>query len=304
MKQIHSLAQFHALLSLPKPLHPLVSVVRVSELHLTNTAVWTQFATDFYTISLKDNIQSKVKYGLQYYDFDTGTMTFIAPNQVQTVEPNEANASNEIQGTGYVLMFHPDFLATHPLAADIHNYGFFAYAVNEALHLSEKEKKDVVAIFEKIATEYQHIDKHTQAIILSHLDLLLHYSNRFYERQFITRTKVNHDLVANMEQLLHSYFDTEAPLLSGLPTVGYLAEQLHVSPRYLSDMLRSVTGQNTQYHIHEYVLAKAKEKLVTTNQSVGEIAFALGFEHSQSFNKLFKSKINQTPLAYRQSFRR
>ncbi len=302
MQQINSLFRFHQLLSLPKPLHPLVGVVHVSELHLTNIEVWKQFSTDFYTISLKNNIQSKVKYGQQYYDFDTGTMTFIAPKQVQTVELDEVNTYNASLGTGYVLMFHPDFLAKHPLAVTIKNYGFFSYAVNEALHLSEREEKDVVEIFEKIETEYQHIDKHTQDIILSQIDLLLRYSNRFYERQFITRKAVNNDLLSKMEQILDAYFEKELTLEKGLPTVGYLAEQLHVSPRYLSDMLRSLTGQNTQQHIHEKLIDQAKEMLSTTNMSISEIAYHLGFEHSQSFSKLFKTKTNLSPIEYRRSF--
>lgn len=302
MKQINSLSEFYKLLSLPKPLHPLVSVVHVSELHLANVEVWKQFSTNFYTISLKNNIQSKVKYGQQYYDFDKGTMTFIAPKQVQTIERDETNTYNETMGTGYVLMFHPDFLRKHPLATTINNYGFFSYAVSEALHLSEREEKDIVDIFKKIQTEYQHIDKHTQDIILSQIELLLNYSNRFCERQFITRKAVNNDLLSKMENLLNAYFEKEQTLNIGLPTVGYLAEQLNVSPRYLSDMLRSLTGQNTQQHIHEKLIEKAKVMLSTTDLTVSEIAFKLGFEHSQSFSKLFKTKTNLSPLEFRQSF--
>ena len=302
MKHIDSLSEFHTLLSLPKPLHPLVSVVNVSELHLTHVDVWQGFSTNFYTISLKNNIQSKVKYGQQYYDFDTGTMTFIAPKQVQTVEREETNNFNSSIGTGYVLMFHPDFLGKHPLAALINKYGFFSYAVSEALHLSEPEEKELVALFNNIQAEYRRIDRHTQDIILAQIDLLLHYSNRFYERQFITRKAINTDVLSKMEQLLNTYFEKEHPLNHGLPTVGYLAGQLNVSPRYLSDMLRSLTGQSTQQHIHEKLIDKAKEKLATTNLSVSEIAYGLGFEHSQSFSKLFKTKTDLSPMEFRRSF--
>ncbi|TYQ00180.1 helix-turn-helix protein [Tenacibaculum adriaticum] len=302
VKQINSLSDFHKLLSLPKPLHPLVSVVLVPELHLADVEIWKRFSTDFYTISLKNNIQSKVKYGQQYYDFDTGTMTFIAPKQVQTIERDETNTYNETIGTGYVLMFHFDFLKKHPLATTIKNYVFFAYTVNEALHLSEREEKDIVEIFQKIQTEYQHIDRHTQDIILSQIDLLLNYSNRFYERQFITRKAVNNDLLSKMEQLLNAYFEKEQTIDKGLPTVRYLAEQLNVSPRYLSDMLHSLTGQSTQQHIHEKLIEKAKEKLSTTNLSVSEIAYQLGFEQSQSFSRLFKSKSGMSPLKFRMRF--
>jgi len=201
-----------------------------------------------------------------------------------------------------MLLFHPDFLYTHPLATKIKNYNFFSYALNEALHLSEREEKDIIEIFLKIEQEYQHIDKHTQDIILSQIDMLLQYSNRFYERQFITRKAVNHALLTQLEKLLDDYFDSEETLKQGLPTVEYLAESLHVSARYLSDLLRSVTGKNTQQHIHDKLFEEAKEKLTATSLSVAEIAYKLGFEHPQSFNKLFKKKTNFSPLAFRQSF--
>ncbi|WPR77222.1 helix-turn-helix transcriptional regulator [Algoriphagus sp. NG3] len=302
MQTINSLSQFHRLLSIPPPLHPLVSVVLVSEIHAVNSDLWQRFSTDFYVISLKNNIQSKIKYGQQYYDFDKGTMTFIAPKQVQSVEVDKNNAFNETAGTGYVLIFHADFLKRHPLQSTIKNYGFFSYSLGEALHLSDQEEKNVIEIFQKIEKEYRHIDKHTQNIILSQIDLLLTYCNRFYERQFITRKTVNNDLLSKMERLLIDYFDNAETLKSGLPTVEYLANKLHFSANYLSDMLRLLTGQNAQQHIHEKLIEKAKEKLLTTNLSVSEIAYELGFEQSQSFNRLFKKKTEMTPLKYRQSF--
>lgn len=302
MQTINSLSEFHRLLSIPPPLHPLVSVVLVSEIHSVNTDLWQRFSTDFYTISLKNNIQSKVKYGQQYYDFDKGTMTFIAPKQVQSIEVDETNAFNETIGTGYVLIFHPDFLKKHPLQSTIKNYGFFSYSLSEALHLSQQEEQNIVEIFQKIEKEYQHIDKHTQDIILSQIDLLLNYCNRFYERQFITRKAVNNDLLTKMENLLNDYFNNAETLKNGLPTVEYLANQLNYSANYLSDMLRLLTGQNAQQHIHEKLIEKAKEKLLTTNLSVSEIAYELGFEQPQSFNRLFKKKTEISPLKYRQSF--
>lgn len=302
MQIINSLSEFHRLLSIPSPLHPLVSVVLVSEIHAVNSDLWRYFSTDFYTISLKNNIQSKVKYGQQYYDFDKGTMTFTAPRQVQSVEVDKTNAFNETIGTGYVLIFHSDFLKKHSLQSTIKNYGFFLYSLNEALHLSQQEEQNVVDIFQKIEMEYQHIDKHTQDIILSQIDLLLTYCNRFYERQFITRKAINNDLLSKLEQLLKGYFDNAETLTSGLPTVEYLANQLNFSANYLSDMLRLLTGQNAQQHIHEKLIEKAKEKLLTTNLSVSEIAYELGFERSQSFHRLFKKKTEMSPLKYRQSF--
>ncbi|MBT1703403.1 helix-turn-helix domain-containing protein [Chryseosolibacter indicus] len=302
MQTINSLSEFHRLLSIPPPLHPLVSVVLVSEIHAVNSDLWQHFSTDFYTVSLKNNIQSKVKYGQQYYDFDKGTMTFIAPKQVQSVEVDKTNAFNATMGTGYVLIFHPDFLRKHPLQSTIKTYGFFSYSINEALHLSEQEEQNIIDIFQKIEKEYQHIDKHTQSIILSQIDLLLSYCNRFYERQFITRKAVNSDLLSKMENLLNDYFNNAETLKRGLPTVEYLANQLNISANYLSDMLRLLTGQNAQQHIHEKLIEKAKEKLSTTNLSVSEVAYELGFEYPQSFNRLFKKKTEMSPLEYRQSF--
>jgi AraC family transcriptional activator of pobA len=302
MKIVHSLSEFHRLLSIAPPLHPLVSVVEVSEIHAINSDVWKKFSTNFYTISLKNNIHSKVKYGQNYYDFDKGTMTFTSPKQVQSVEVENTNTFNKTAGSGYVLMFHPDFFGKHPLATNIKFYSFFSYLVNEALHLSEKEENNVIAIFKKIEEEYQHIDHHTQGVILSQIDLLLNYSNRFYERQFITRKAVNDDLLIRTEQLINVHFSSEKALQKGILTVEHLASQLNLSPNYLSDALRSLTRQSTQQHIHDKLIEKAKEYLTITNLSVSEIAYNLGFERSQSFNKLFKNKTEMSPLEFRQSF--
>jgi AraC-like DNA-binding protein len=302
MNIINSISEFHRLVSLPEPLHPLVSVVRVSEMRFAENEVWKQFALNFYCVSLKRDVAGKIKYGQQYYDYDKGLMTFVATKQVQSLDVPHNEILSPASGTGYALLFHPDFLYKHPLATTIKNYGFFSYAVNEALHLSEKEERNIVEIFQKIDDEYQHIDRHTQDIILAQIDLLLNYSNRFYERQFITRKAVNHDLLTGMEQLLNDYFGKEEALKQGLPTVEYLAGQLNVSPHYLSDMLRSLTGQSTQHHIQAKLIEKAKEYLTVTNLSVAEIAYLLGFEYPQSFNKLFKKKVNISPLEFRQTF--
>lgn len=302
MQVINSLSEFHRLLSIAPPLHPLISVVHVSELHAINSDVWKKFATDFYSISLKNNIQSKIKYGQNYYDFDRGTMIFTAPKQVQSIEVAEINSFNKTLGSGYVLMFHPDFLAKHPLAVNIKRYSFFSYSVNEALHISEKEENNVIAIFKKIEEEYQHIDHHTQGVILAQIDLLLQYSNRFYERQFITRRAINHDLLTKTERLIDEYFNNELGLKSGVLTVEYLSSHLNLSSNYLSDALRSLTGQSAQQHIHEKLIEKAKEYLTASTLSVSEIAYNLGFERPQSFNKLFKNKTEMSPLKFRQSF--
>ncbi|WP_159477299.1 AraC family transcriptional regulator [Dyadobacter sp. 3J3] len=302
MNNINSISEFCRLVSLPEPLHPLVTVLRVADMRFTNSEAWEHFWMNFYCISLKRDITGKVKYGQQYYDYDKGLMTFIAPKQVQSLNAPHDEVLGSESGTGYALLFHPDFLYKHPLATTIKNYKFFSYAVNEALHLSEKEEKNIVEIFEKIQAEYQHIDRHTQDIILSQIDLLLNYSNRFYERQFITRKAVNHDVLTRMETLLSEYFDKEKSIENGVPSVESIAEQLHISPHYLSDLLRSLTGKSAQQHIQEKLIEKAKEYLTITNLSVAEIAYQLGFEYPQSFNKLFKKKTNISPLEFRQTF--
>lgn len=272
MINISSISAFQKLISLTEPLHPLVSVINVANMQLMENEVWKKFSVDFYSISLKRDVRAKVKYGQQYYDFDKGTMNFLAPKQIQSLEVEEVNKINQECGVGYMLMFHPDFLHGHPLATSIKNYGFFSYAVNEALHLSEREEKNIVEIFQKIDAEYQHIDRHTQDIILSQIDLLLNYSNRFYERQFITRKAANSDLLSKMTQMLSDYFGNNEALEHGLPTVELVAGKLNLSPRYLSDMLRSLTGQNAQQHIHEKLIERAKEYLSETTLSVSEIA--------------------------------
>jgi AraC-like DNA-binding protein len=299
---INSISEFHKLLALPDPLHPLVSVISVSDLKPAESEIWEQFFANFYCISLKKNVAAKMKYGQEYYDFEKGTMNFIAPKQVQSLSIADIQQINVECGEGYMLMFHPDFLHKHPLQVSIKNYGFFSYSVNEALHLSDPEEKNIIEIFQKIEREYQHIDRHTQDIILSQIDLLLNYSNRFYERQFITRKAVNHNLVTKMEKLLNDYFSNEETLHNGLPTVEYFAGQLNLSAHYLSDVLRNLTGQSAQAHIHNKVIEKSKELLTTSQLSVSEIAYQLGFEYPQSFNKLFKKKTEMSPLEFRATF--
>ncbi|OOQ56565.1 helix-turn-helix domain-containing protein [Mucilaginibacter pedocola] len=294
MNAINSISEFHRLLSLPEPLHPQVSVINLAESIFLEDEVWKGFVNRFYCVALKREAKGKIKYGRQHYDYDKGVLSFTAPNQVQQLDLQTMEC-----GSGYLLVFHPDLLLRHPLAGNIHHYGYFDYAVNEALHLSAEEEDDIVGIMKKIDKECAHIDKHTQEIILSQIELLLNYSNRFYERQFITRKNHNYELLARFEKLVADYFNSDA---QGLLTVQYIAGQMNLTPNYLSDLLRVHTGQNTQQHIHEKLIAKAKEKLATTNLSVSEIAYALGFEHAQSFSTLFKKKTDLSPLEFRQGF--
>lgn len=294
MNSINSISEFHRLLYLPEPRHPLVSVINLAESTFLEDEVWNGFVNRFYCVALKREAKGKVRYGQQHYDYDKGVLSFTAPNQVQYLDLQNMECAS-----GYLLIFHPDFLLQHTLANNIHNYGFFDYAVNEALHLSAEEEEDLISTLNKIDKECEHIDKHTQEIILSQIELLLNYSNRFYERQFITRKNNNSELLVKFEKVFDEYFYGE---VKGLLTVQYVAEQMNLSPNYLSDLLRVHTGQNTQQHIHEKLIAKAKERLSTTSLSVSEIAYALGFEHAQSFSTLFKKKTNLSPLEFRATF--
>ncbi|KLT64859.1 AraC family transcriptional regulator [Pedobacter sp. BMA] len=297
MNAIKSISQFHRLLSLPEPLHPLVSVINLDQCTFLEDEIWEGFVNHFYCVALKREATGKIRYGQQHYDYDKGVLSFTAPNQVQQLDLRNTEC-----GSGYLLIFHPDFLLKHPLAANIGSYGFFSYAVNEALHLSEDEEHNLIAILDKINVECGHIDRHTQEIILSQIELLLNYSRRFYERQFITRKNNNHQLLIRFEQIMEAYFSEQTTAANGLLTVNYVAGQMNLTPNYLSDLLRIHTGQNTQQHIHIRVIEKAKEQLSTTNLSVSEIAYKLGFEHAQSFSTLFKKKTNMSPLEFRQTF--
>ncbi len=294
MNAINSLSEFHRLLSLPEPRHPLVSVVNLAESVFLQDEIWKGFVNRFYCVALKREAKGKIRYGQQHYDYDKGVLSFTAPNQVQQLDLQTMEC-----GSGYLLIFHPDFLLHHTLANSIHQYGFFDYAVNEALHLSAEEEDDLITTLHRIEKECQHIDKHTQEIILTQIESLLKYSDRFYERQFLTRKNNNSALLTKFEQLIEEHFQSD---IKGLLTVQHVAVQMNLSPNYLSDLLRVHTGQNTQQHIHEKLITKAKEKLSTTSLSVREIAYALGFEHAQSFSTLFKKKTNLSPLEFRQAF--
>jgi len=291
-----SILELHRVLELPKALHPLVSIFDTTQLPVDKKNLPTSFIFDFYSISYKKKTKGRTGYGQSYYDFDDGTMTFVAPSQLVT-------SSRETEYFGISLLFHADFIRNYPLGKLIRRLGFFAYESNEALHLSEKEKQIILNLFKNIQDELENpIDDFSQDIVVSHLETLLNYSNRFYKRQFITRKTASHDLLSQLEQLLDDYFAREQGLSSGLPTVEYLASRLNLSPRYLSDMLRSLTGQSGQQHIHEKLIEKAKEYLSTTNLTVAEVAYRLGFEYPQSFNKLFKNKTELTPVAFKARF--
>jgi AraC family transcriptional activator of pobA len=298
--RIKTISEFHQLRGLPKPEHPLVSVVDYSAIRHSSEFNVTSWTLDFYSISLKRNSAAKIKYGQQEYDFDEGVMFFMAPGQVFRVEIND---NVPVKHSGWMLLIHPDFLWNTSLAKTIKKYEYFDYSVNEALFLSEKEEETLYNIIQNIWQEYHsNIDKFSQDIIISQIETLLNYGERFYHRQFITRKKSNHQVLDQLEKLLADYFDHEDLMKSGLPTVKYISDKLNISPNYLRGLLKVLTGQNTQQHIHNKLIEIAKEKLSTTDLSISEIAYALGFEHPQSFSKLFKTKTNLSPVEFRQSF--
>ena len=298
--KFESLSEFQRMLGLPAPTHPLISLITNRDGTIRPSADFpAQFISSFYKITYKPNLRGKLRYGQHYYDFEEGGLFFIAPNQLSGLrEPD-----TEIDYTGFTLLIHPDLFLSYSLAKTIKKYGFFGYAANEMLHLSETERATILTITGIIEDElHSRIDEFSQDVIISQLDLLLNYSHRFYKRQFITRKAVNNDLLQKLEALLEDYFSHDKPILQGIPTVQFLSDQVNLSANYFSDMLRSLTGQNAQQHIHSKLIEKAKEKLSTTRLSVSEIAYELGFEHSQSFSTLFKAKTKLTPLAFRQSF--
>ena len=293
-----TISEYHQFRGLPKPEHPLVSVINFESIKQINDDEPKHIVQDFYAIALKKNINCKMNYGQQEYDFDEGTMFFISPGQVYSIQANAA-----LTHTGWLLLIHPDFFWNTSLSKTIKQYEYFSYSVNEALYLSEKEEITITSILRNIEQEYHsNIDKFSQSVILSQFELLLNYADRFYHRQFITRKISNHKILIRLEEMLNEYFNSNDLIEKGLPTVLDIAQSLNVSPNYLSGLLKVLTGQSTQQHIHDKLIEKAKEKLSITELSVSEIAYQLGFEHSQSFSKLFKTKTKQSPLEFRQSF--
>jgi AraC family transcriptional regulator, transcriptional activator of pobA len=299
---IKTISELHKLFGLSQPEHPLLSVIDIEPFVDIPTGLPKILLTNFYFISLKKGFKApvKIKYGQQEYDFDEGVLAFMSPGQVFGLDIEKYASPNQ---SGWMLFIHPDFLWNTSLTKKVRQYDFFDYSVNEALFLSDKEEAAITQIIQTIRQEYRaNIDKFSHNIIISLLETMLNYSERFYQRQFLTRRKTSHRLLDQLEDLLTDYFNDDDISHKGLPTVGYIAEKLQVSPDYLSGLLKTLTGLNAQQHIHQKLIEKAKEKLSTTNLSVSEIAYQLGFEYPQSFSKLFKTKTSLSPVAFRQSF--
>lgn len=293
---IDSISDLHQRIGFPKPKHPLISVIDLRKIDATVTHSLEEksFQPGLYAVSSK-KITGKLKYGRGHYDFAEGTLVFTAPGQVITYTPDL-----QIE-EGWALYFHPDLIHSSSLGQKIKSYGFFQYDLNEALHVSEEEKGILNDCINKIEREYsQNIDQHTQSLLISNLELLLNYCNRFYGRQFYTREKVSSDAVQQFERLLIAYFEKDDLADLGLPDVKYFAANLNLSPNYLSDLLNRYTGKSTQEHVHLHLVDKAKSLLGSTEKSISEIAYGLGFEHPSHFNKLFKSKTGKTPGEFRQ----
>ena len=302
--KISSISQFHQILGLSAPNHPLVSLIDESnrdnnKIEIDEKFFNLRFSTEMYAIIYKDGISGSIGYGRTTYDFQESTLLFMSPGQV--FEPptrEEVEWSN--MGKGWTLLFHPDLLRRSTIGKKMDDYTFFSYEVNEALHLSKKEEHFVLEVVNKIKEEYsQNIDVHSQKLIISNLELLLNYCTRFYDRQFYTRTNFNQDFVTKFESKLKEYFNSDKPVDLGIPSVKYFGEELNMSSNYLSDLLKKETGKGIKDHINEAIINKAKIILLNSKSSIGEIAYDLGFEYPQSFTRLFTKKTGMSPSKYR-----
>lgn len=298
--RIKSVSQFHQLLGLPSPEHPLISFIQDEDtrkmMSIDESLYGVRFSSDLYTIMYKDKIGGSLGYGRSSYDFQEGTMIFASPDQVFT-----APQKDELEGKeGWTLLFHPDLLLRSNLANQMDSFSYFSYEVNEALHLSAKEESFITQIIEQIQLEYsQNQDKHSQKLILSNLELLLNYCTRFYDRQFFTRTNLNSDYVARFEGELKAYMKSDELQENGLPTAHYFGSRLGMSSNYLSDLLKKETGKSIKEQIDAYIVSKAKNILLSSDQTIGEIAYSLGFDYPQSFTRMFKKKTGVSPNEYR-----
>ncbi|HEX8609504.1 MAG TPA: helix-turn-helix domain-containing protein, partial [Pedobacter sp.] len=295
-----TISEYHRMMGLPKPEHPLISVIDVGAVKSPFTEGPVSLIFEFYSIAMKRTPDTEFKYGQQSYDFQEGVLFCMAPGQVFGFD---VKRGVEEKKSGWMILIHPDFLWHTRLAKTIKQYEYFNYSANESLHLSDKEENMMTAIALNVMQEYHsNIDKFSQSVIIAQLELLLTYADRYYQRQFITRKISSHQIIDRLEEALTEYFSGDSVTKKGLPTVGYIADLLNITPGYLSELLKALTGQNTQQHIHNKVIEKAKERLSTSELTISEIAYELGFEHPQSFNKLFKNKTNTSPSEFRQSF--
>lgn len=295
---LDSINQIHDALGLAKPKHPLISIIQAKDIQQPTAFQDIKIILNLYQIALKQGTGGTLKYGRNSYDFQEGTLVFMAPGQVIEYQSDDKVESDNLEG--WTLCFHPDLIRKSDLADTIHQYSFFNYAVNEALHLSEEEIKTIEEILDKIVKEYsQNLDKHSHHLIVSNIKLLLDYCLRFYDRQFYTRSSFDSDLISNFEKLLKDYYQSSKVQEFGIPTVNYCGQTLNLSPNYLSDLLKKETGKTAQEHIHLCIIERAKNSLLNSTHSISEISYALGFDYPQYFSNLFKSKTGLSPREYR-----
>ena len=296
--RINSVSQIHEFLGIPGPQHPLITVLPIDKRMVTANYGDTTFVLDLYQISLKKGIKGNISYGRNSYDFQDGTMVFTKPDQSMKFSRQEDFS----KVSGWTIIFHPDLIRKSELGRVIENYDFFSYEIYEALHLSNEEQDALTELVKKIEKEFSHIiDRHSQELIVSNIKLLLDYCSRYYDRQFFTRTNLNKDHVSRFEALLKDYFKSDKPTELGLPSVKYCGSELNMSAHYLSDLLKKETGRSAQDHIYYYLIERAKTLLLSSGESVSQVAYDLGFEYPNHFSKLFKSKTGMSPVEYRSS---
>lgn len=292
---IQSISQLHAAVSFEKPTHPLISIINVGEWEISDEWLGQRIKTDLYSIALKD-ASCAMDYGRHTYDFNEGVLIFTAPNQVVGIQKEQQKG--EI--SGWMIFFHPDLIRNTPLGKRIEDYGFFDYAVHEALHLSDAEQNTLNECVKLIEAEIgERIDNHSQRVIVSTLELLLNYSLRYYERQFNTRAAQNTDVVTQFEKLLKDYYKQGRFSEDGVPSIEFFADTIHLSPNYLSDLLKKETGMSAKDHINHFIVEKAKTLLLSESDSISGVAYQLGFNYPHYFSRLFKSKTGMTPNDYR-----
>ncbi|MES2873303.1 MAG: helix-turn-helix domain-containing protein [Bacteroidota bacterium] len=290
--KIGSVDQFNAERG-QETLHPLVSVLDQSK---SSSILEKQYRSEIYIIFLKEAKSGRLKYGRNHYDYQDSTLLFIAPGQVF----GHTESSEPLQPSGWVLLFHPDFIRGTSLGRNIKNYHFFSYDVNEALHLSERERRILLESFNKIRYELEHpIDKHSRSLIVSNIELLLNYCVRFYDRQFITRDTIHKDILVKFETLLDEYFESDKPQMLGLPSVSYCAGEINLSAKYFGDLIKKQTGKSAQEYIQQRIIEIAKERVLDPSKSISEVSYEIGFKYPQHFTRLFKQHVGQSPVEYR-----
>ena len=296
--RLNTIEEVHKMLGLKKPKHPMISILPITDEVVNFDYGDVTYILDFYQISLKENLTGSFLYGRNQYDFSEGTMIFTQPGQTIQMDENERFENAK----GYILLFHPDLIQRSGLMDEISKYPFFKYDTNEALHLSEEERNHIYSLLDKIAEEYQRsIDTHTQDIIIGSISMLLKYAQRYYDRQFFTRKNVNQGILGRFEKLLQNTFYSNEILESGIPTIKELGEKMGMSGHYLSELLKKETGQSAKSHLQSHIITKAKNLLLSTNNSVSQVAYILGFEYPQHFSKLFKLKTGVSPKEFRKS---